>query len=234
VSGSDVIVITPISPAGPSISVRMTGDLPTPTFAGGWNSVARPTRRAFTQWDGPTAAINLTVPILIDGFAEDRSVETQISQIEALMFPTFVGPPPICKITGQFSQSQWSYVLNGIEYGETERRRSDGARTRQYMTLTFLEYVAADTVVSSKSPAQSVAKAVTKTTPVDPAVQAYLRALNNGKSGTAVGGSTYTVKAGDSLAHIAAKFGVSWKTLASLNGIRDPNKLKVGQVLRIK
>jgi len=45
--------------------------------------------------------------------------------------------------------------------------------------------------------------------------------------------TTYTVKAGDSLSSIAAKFGISQSVLAAANNITDPNKIYVGQVLKI-
>ena len=47
---------------------------------------------------------------------------------------------------------------------------------------------------------------------------------------------TYTVKLGDSLAKIALKiFGNAnkWREIADLNGIADPSKIKVGQVLKL-
>lgn len=47
---------------------------------------------------------------------------------------------------------------------------------------------------------------------------------------------TYTIKAGDSLSKIAIKiFGDAgkWRELADLNGIADPSKIKVGQVLNL-
>ena len=43
----------------------------------------------------------------------------------------------------------------------------------------------------------------------------------------------YTVKQGDTLSSIAAKSGVSYQTLASMNGISDPNLIYPGQVLLI-
>nr|MDH3092749.1 peptidoglycan-binding protein [Bacillus velezensis] len=46
-------------------------------------------------------------------------------------------------------------------------------------------------------------------------------------------GATYTVKKGDALSVIAEKTGVSMKTLQSLNGIKNPNLIKVGQVLKL-
>ena len=45
--------------------------------------------------------------------------------------------------------------------------------------------------------------------------------------------NTYTVRSGDTLSSIAAKFGTSYQTLASLNGISNPNLIYVGQVLRV-
>lgn len=45
--------------------------------------------------------------------------------------------------------------------------------------------------------------------------------------------STYTVKNRDTLSEIAQRYGMTTNALASLNGISDPNKLKVGQVLKI-
>lgn len=47
-------------------------------------------------------------------------------------------------------------------------------------------------------------------------------------------GDTYTVQKGDTLSAIARKYGTSVQALASLNGIADPNKINVGQVLKIK
>jgi putative chitinase len=44
---------------------------------------------------------------------------------------------------------------------------------------------------------------------------------------------TYTVKAGDTLSEIAARFGTSVSTLAARNGIRNPNLIFVGQRLLI-
>lgn len=45
--------------------------------------------------------------------------------------------------------------------------------------------------------------------------------------------TTYTVKPGDTLSGIAAKVGMSMADLVKYNGITDPNKLRIGQELRI-
>ncbi|MED3435154.1 N-acetylmuramoyl-L-alanine amidase [Bacillus velezensis] len=53
------------------------------------------------------------------------------------------------------------------------------------------------------------------------------------KTETKTGGATYTVKKGDALSVIAQKNGVSMAALQKLNGIKDPNFIKVGQVLKL-
>ncbi|MFF1498719.1 LysM peptidoglycan-binding domain-containing protein [Streptomyces sp. NPDC058316] len=49
----------------------------------------------------------------------------------------------------------------------------------------------------------------------------------------AAGSGTYKVKAGDSLSEIAAAHNTTVKALQSLNGIKDPNKITAGQVLKL-
>ncbi|MEO0444912.1 MAG: LysM peptidoglycan-binding domain-containing protein [Verrucomicrobiota bacterium] len=44
---------------------------------------------------------------------------------------------------------------------------------------------------------------------------------------------TYKVKAGDTAYRIALKYGITWQVLLEHNGVSDPTKLQVGQVLRI-
>ncbi|MGV7012105.1 N-acetylmuramoyl-L-alanine amidase [Bacillus velezensis] len=53
------------------------------------------------------------------------------------------------------------------------------------------------------------------------------------KTDSKTSGATYTVKKGDVLSVIAEKTGVSMKILQSLNGIKNPNLIKVGQILKL-
>jgi LysM repeat protein len=46
-------------------------------------------------------------------------------------------------------------------------------------------------------------------------------------------GATYKVKGGDTLSAIAARFNTSVRVLVDLNGITDPSRLRVGQVLKL-
>lgn len=44
----------------------------------------------------------------------------------------------------------------------------------------------------------------------------------------------YTVKSGDTLSGIAAKYGTTYTKLAKMNGISNPNKIYVGQKIRVR
>ena len=56
-------------------------------------------------------------------------------------------------------------------------------------------------------------------------------ASSSGSSGST--SSTYTVKSGDCLSTIGSKLGVSWKSIASANGIGSPYWIYPGEVLTI-
>ena len=53
----------------------------------------------------------------------------------------------------------------------------------------------------------------------------------NGKGNGAV---YYTVRSGDTLSDIAAKYGTTYQKIAQMNGIANPNKIYAGQKLRVK
>ena len=54
------------------------------------------------------------------------------------------------------------------------------------------------------------------------------------QGGQASGGETvYTVKAGDTLSGIAAKYGITYQKIAAHNGIANPNLIHVGQKIKI-
>lgn len=57
--------------------------------------------------------------------------------------------------------------------------------------------------------------------------------LAKGSVSTTSPSSTYTVRSGDNLSMIAAKYGMSYISLANLNGISNPNYIYVGEVLRV-
>lgn len=58
-------------------------------------------------------------------------------------------------------------------------------------------------------------------------------ATTNTNHSTSSATGTYTVKSGDNLSSIAAKFGTTYESLARINNITNPNRIYVGQVLRL-
>ena len=46
-------------------------------------------------------------------------------------------------------------------------------------------------------------------------------------------GSTYAVQSGDTLTYIARKYGLTYQEIAEYNGIKDPNRIYTGQVIKI-
>ena len=52
-------------------------------------------------------------------------------------------------------------------------------------------------------------------------------------SAAPVGGRTYTIRPGDTLGGIAARFGTTTRALVQLNGIPNPSLVRVGQVLKL-
>lgn len=52
-------------------------------------------------------------------------------------------------------------------------------------------------------------------------------------AGAAQGVTVYTVKKGDTLYRIAAKYGTTYQAIAAYNGIKNPNVIRVGQKIKI-
>jgi len=44
----------------------------------------------------------------------------------------------------------------------------------------------------------------------------------------------YKVQKGDTLSKIAQQFGLDWRQLAKLNKLKNPNLIRVNQIIRIK
>ena len=60
-----------------------------------------------------------------------------------------------------------------------------------------------------------------------------VQAIVNQKLGGGHQSRTYTVRAGDTLSGIAARYGTAWQHLQQINGIKNANLIFAGQVLRI-
>lgn len=229
------IAIIPIDPGGPAISMFLGDGVPrVDAGGGGWETINRPKWIGFTDWIGLTP-FTLTVPVLLDGFRDNTSIEGDIDALYRLLRPTPIPTtrPPILRLAGPVPYTDLTWVLNGIDHGD-EVRRDDGPRTRAWITLTFLEYIPPDVSVTGRSsPAEAAAERAA-------ASSATNDAQSSAESGTvavaAPSGRTYTVRARDTLSSIAAsQLGNyrRWPEIASMNQVRDPRLLRVGQVLRL-
>lgn len=92
----------------------------------------------------------------------------------------------------------------------------DAARPETSSTASAAASPERTLVPSDIEPTPSAPAATSGSTPAPPAAAA-----------------TYKVKSGDSLSAIAAAHDTTWQVLAELNGIADPQKLRVGQVLTL-
>lgn len=61
----------------------------------------------------------------------------------------------------------------------------------------------------------------------------YLKEVTTTSSGSKKKTITYTVKKGDTLSGIASKYGTTYQKIAKENNISNPNKIRVGQKLKI-
>lgn len=189
-----------------SIVVLLGEGSATVTGYGGWEEVSRPRRTGFVDWTGG-ALKRLNVPLMFDGWADDRDVEGDVRFLESLASDRRGLPPSTVKLSSRaVPHTDLIWVIEALEWGDA-LRNSDGVLFRQTATVTFLEFVAADITTIKKK--QRKAKKSTK---------------------------LVTVKKGETLVLIAKHHKVTLASVRKLNPkIRDPRKaLKVGSKIRLK
>lgn len=200
--------------------VATLGDTPAVTEAsGGWAVVNRPKDVGFTVWEG-YAPRSMTLVVMLDGWAANRSQDVDYDRLHRMMRDK-VGPskqPTPVRVYGPIPLRSLLWVIQSIEpdpgsmlYG------SFGDLLRVKLTITLLEYVEADVLVSAStmSPAERV---------------------NSLGTASTSSGRTHTVKRGDTLWGIAQKYlgaGKRYPEIVKLNGIRDPNRVAIGTVLKL-
>lgn len=183
---------------------------------GGWSVVTRPRREGLTQWDGQ-APFEMRIGILLDGYADSRSVEQSCINLERMARqPALFKEPPIIRVQGNVPHTDLPYVINSIEWGQALRHRS-GYRVRQAATVGLLRYVADDRVQLKGAAAIARSDSSTSTT-----------ATKTKSAGS------HTTVAGETLLSIAsAQYGDAnaWREIADANGLRDPYNVPAGTTL---
>ena len=212
--------VTLSGPKG-SVTAELGPTLPTFTDGvGGWQEVTRPRRMSMTEWRGP-APMKATVQLLFDGYADDRSVEADVAAVSAKLAPAVdEQEPPRFTVVGAWPiPAGVEWVCQAITQDDYIRAK-DGTAVRAFLTLSLLQYVPGDVVTKPTTATQRATSAA---------------GTAAGKAGSAAT-KTYAVKAGDTLPSIAAaKLGNyrRFPEIATLNGLSDPNRLTVGQKLRL-
>lgn len=197
---------------------RITGGI------GGYQTVDVPDRIGATDWPGQ-GPIAQDVPVMLDGWRERQSVERQLRTLQKLGLPDANDrPPPVFTVSGpiHYPDKHWVLPEGGVELLDGAiRRRGDAELVRQPLMLHLLEFVRPDQV--RRRPKNKIG--------VGPAVAI------EGLGQNVVASRRYIVKAGDTLAKIAAYLYGDWKRwreIGERNGIRDPNKLlQTGRVLKL-
>lgn len=123
---------------------------------GGWEAVNRPGRRPLTVWRGVTEPLKIDIPLLLDDFAADGSVESPCRVLERMGGLDRNDPePPTLVVEGALPHDESRaksnrWVIDSLEWGDSLRRSSDGHRTRQAVKVTLMLFVEADKLTGLK------------------------------------------------------------------------------------
>jgi hypothetical protein len=126
---------------------------------GGWSVVARPRGVGMTVWEG-VEPCQLTVSLMLDGYAAGRSQEPALRGLLAVARGDSESPPGILSILGIPSLPADEWIVEGIDFGDAIRRTSDMHRTRQQLTLTLREFVPPEYLSIKKSTSKSSSKSI--------------------------------------------------------------------------
>lgn len=118
-------------------------------------------------------------------------------------------------------------VMQGA-YGDGDARKAAlGSRYDEVQSFVQHIYDASAETLASEVMAGTYGNGDTRKTVLGSRYDEVQAIINGGSK------QTYTVKSGDTLSAIAARYGTTYQALASKNGISDPNKIYVGQVIEI-
>lgn len=180
--------------------------------------VVMPQRKEITEWTH-REAFAFSVDFYFDSFAEGEGleIEQEIRKLERMMGidegdpePPHVivqGDPPGCIPHDFHDNSRGRWWVSGVAYDDDKtERNSAGNRIRVFGIINLTEVNEGQLLTEGGIQPKSVTQ------------------------------TRYTVKKGDTLTSIARKQKVAggWQALAKLNKIRDPKRITVGQVIRLK
>lgn len=140
-----------------------------------------------------------------------------------------VSPAPTPSPSGESTLDLAVDVMQGV-YGDGDaRKKALGARYDEVQS--FINHIASasvDTLVSEVWSGKYGDGEVRKIV-----LGSRYDEVQGKIDGSASSATVYIVKSGDTLSGIASKYGTTYQTLASINGISDPDKIYPGQKIKI-
>ncbi|HVQ60375.1 MAG TPA: LysM domain-containing protein [Solirubrobacterales bacterium] len=178
------------------VTVNM-GDGPSTPTAGfsGWEVVDRVRRKGMTSRTG-VEPFQQDVPIFLDGFSENRSVERPLEQILSLGEES-----AIFHAYGPIDRDGELFIFGADPEFSERRKANDGTTVRARLTLKLMEYVPGNVAGRSRRGKEAIGEAVALT---------Y----------TTVAGDTLT-----KIAHALYHDWTRWREIGRKNGITDPHRL---------
>lgn len=142
--------LQPVLPAsGAFLTLDLVGDDQLSGGTGVWNTLNRPRRPDAVEFAG-VAGFTYVLPLLFDGMesstGRDTSVEARCSTL--LTWSSLVRKatkqPVVLRATGPLKTAETvQWVIGNLEWG-AQVRNAKGQRVQQYVTVTLLQYRAAN------------------------------------------------------------------------------------------
>lgn len=123
-------------------------------------------------------------------------------------------------------------VMQGKYGAGQDRKNALGTRYRYQEVQDFINHIASastDTLVAEVMQGKYGNGETRKTV-----LGGRYKAVQDKIDGKGSGAVYYTVRTGDTLSGIAAKYGTTYQKIAQMNGIANPNKIYAGQKIRVK
>lgn len=223
-----------------TLTMRLADERPDVTSGyGGWNAVERPRRKPISFWQG-RPELRMTLPVLFDQWAAERSIERQLAQLEKMATPTSSdGEPPQVRVQARGGHVPYQgrrWVISNLTWGDALMNKN-GNRVRQQVTIELLEYVD-DVYLAERSAAarQRNKRKAVKTRRGATSKRVVVKRSTKPKLRTSARAAPPETFDGEDLATIAAnELGDAerWPEIADLNGLRDPQATTTGMVIRL-
>ena len=123
-------------------------------------------------------------------------------------------------------------VMKGVYGDDDEREKKLGSRYKEVQDFINHIYNASVSTLVSEVWKGKYGDGETRRIVLGSRYEEVRRAINQKKSGSSA--VYYTIKKGDTLSGIAARYGTTYQKLAQMNGISNPNKIYAGQKIRVK